>query len=212
MKRFNLKFSLLTAILIVAGGALYAQPMAYESAVQYNKSMQVAAATDFNYPQKNVEDGLKSVMKKRGYSAKSSKGFLIFNGIMDIQTGSQMDFIFKVDRKNKMKDRSTVYLFAEGSSVDMLDAHMMNTLKLFLENIYPEIDAYYLEQDIAAQKKIVEKEQKDYDKLIKNKDNLLKQKEKIESQLQKNDENIAQEKNELENQQKILDVLISRKK
>lgn len=207
----NLKLLLLSAVFMIAGSAAFAQ-VSYESTVEYNKAMQIVAATDFNYPQKDVENGLKDVMKKRGYTSKASKGFLTFNGIMDIQTGSQMNFIFKTDRKDKSKDKSSVYLFAEGETVDMLDPHMMNTLKLFLENIYPEIEAYYLEQDIIAQKKIVEKEQKAYDKLTGNVDKLIKQKEKIESQLKKNDENIQAQKSELENQQKILDVLISRRK
>ncbi|MDR0371402.1 MAG: hypothetical protein LBH80_06080 [Prevotellaceae bacterium] len=212
MKKFNLRFLLSTATLLIAGEVLFAQPIAYESAVQYNKLTQVTAAADFRIPSKNVTGGLKTAMKKRGYSPKSSKGFLVFDGILDIQTGSQMSFIFKVDRKNRQKDLTTVNLFANGPTVNMADVRMVNTLKQFLENMYPEINAYYLEQDIAAQKKILEKEQRDYEKLMKNTDNLLKQKEKIESRLQKNDESIALQKNALENQQKTLDVLTSGKR
>jgi hypothetical protein len=212
MKQIYSKSLLLSVVFIFTSLTAYSQTP-YTSAVEYQKTKQAAVVIDYNHSSDNVENALKAIMKKRGYSAKSNKGFITYSGIPNIKSGSQVTLMFKIDAKSKKeKGQAIMYLLTEEQTVDQQEGgNFTNALKSFLEALYPDIEAYRLEEEITDQQKLIKKEQNNYDKLVKDGVDLEKQREKIEKQIKQNIEDVVKQKAEVEIQQNNLNTLLSKR-
>jgi hypothetical protein len=187
-----------------------------EGLVDYQKTKQPTAVIELPYAPGVVEDAIKERMKKAGYSGKESKGFITFKGVKDLQTGKEMDYIFKVERKSrKEKEESVVYLFAQGTGVDMAasgEGSDMNFLKTHLNNIQPDVEAFNLELQVADQEEAVKKAEKKYDNLQDDLKSLEKRLKKLEEDIAENKKDQEKQKAEIENQKKILETLKAKRK
>ena len=207
------KVILLAALFFISR---FAMAQAYDGTVEFQKNKQAAATMELPYPPGVVEDAIKERMKKAGYSGKESKGFITYKGVKDLQTGKEMDYIFKVERKSrKEKDETVVYLFAQGSGVDMSatgDGSDMNFLKTHLNNMQPDVEAYNLELQIAGQEDNVKKAEKKYDNLQDDLKSMEKKLKKLQDDMEENKRDQEKQKGEIENQKKILDTLKGKRK
>lgn len=188
---------------------------AYDGTVDYQKSKQPTAVIELPYPPGVVEDAIKDKLKRMGYTGKESKGFITFKGVRD-SAGKEMDYVLKVERKSrKEKDESVIYLFGQGTAVDMSKSGLgsdMDYFKTTLNNMQPDIEAYNLEVQIADQEETVKKAQKKYDNLQDDQKSLEKKLKKLQDDIEDNKKDQAKQKAEIENQQKILDTLKTKRK
>jgi hypothetical protein len=205
-------FLLLTLLLLSRQGFT----QAYDGTVSYQKNKQPSAVIELPYPPSVVEDALKDLMKRRGYTGKESKGFISFKDVKDTGSGKVMDFVFKVERKSrKEKDESVVYLFGQGTNVDMTQTGFrsdMEMLKDRLNGMQPEIEAYNLEVQIVEQESMVKKAEKKYENLQDDQKSLEKKLKKLQDDLNENKKDQEKQLTEIENQKKILETLKAKRK
>ena len=172
----------------------------YDGTVDYQKTKQATAILELPYPP-GVEDAIKDKMKRMGYTGKESKGFITFKGVRD-SSGKEMDYVVRVERKSrKEKDESVVYLFGQGANIDMAkigEGSDMGFLKVKLNSMQPDIEAYNLEVQITDQEETVKKAEKKFDNL--------------QDDISDNKKDQEKQKTEIENQKKVLDTLKSKRK
>src|ERR1700752_2178356 len=108
-----MKKMLLLNVLAVATYALHAQPAAskpgispspraYESQVNYQKTVQQAALIDVPYTDDITESSIKGYMSQKGWKSSSSRGYVVFRNVRLADTATVLnDVHIKVDRKSR---------------------------------------------------------------------------------------------------------------
>ncbi|MBS1948288.1 MAG: hypothetical protein JST47_11020 [Bacteroidetes bacterium] len=199
----------------------HAQPQAYESKIEYQKTMQQAASIDVPYKTGIAEDAISDYMKKKGFKGASSKGFTVYRGTkLDDGDTDLSDLYFKVEKKKKDKDYSVVTLLATKANADILSRPATDSTgqtdkaKNYLNNLVPYIEEQNTDAEIGKQQDVLKKAQKklngyisdssDFEKKIRdlnadadqNKSDILKQTSEIQSTVSANDDvkNKAQKK------------------
>ncbi len=194
---------------------LHAQ--AYEDKVKYNKQKQDCIAIEYNFSPEAVQNAFDARMLKAGYKGKeekgilnSDKGFVVYKNVSlgDI-SNDRIDYIVWVDRQSKRNsDISTLYLILQKDGQNIL--HTMpatdaGKAKTWLNNMVPDIEAANLEIQIKDQQDAGNKGKK---KLCNLKDDQIS----LEKKLKQNKEDQDHTQTDIDNQKKILDNLISRRK
>ena len=203
-----LTFCLLSCYLLKA--------QAVEAIVEYKKLSQPAAVIELPFEQNIVEDAIKDKMKALGYKSTESKGFIIFEGIKDVNSGRELNYVYKVMYKSpKEKGKSIVYLFAEGAGVDMSKTGSgsdMEMMKVNLNNLSKYVVEYNLDLQIKEQTDKVKEAEKKLNNLQDEKSKLEKKKKNIEDDLAENAKEQEKQKKEMETQKGILDGLVNQRK
>lgn len=195
------KILLLTAVLLLSRLAGHAQPQAYESKTDYQKTQQAAAAIDLPYSTDLVEDAIKGYMAKKGNSGSGQKGFTVYRGgRLDSTDATMNDLYFKVDRRGRDKNSSTVTLLVAKPSEDpatrpLTDSSSyltMDKAKMFLNNLVPSIEAANLDMQIKGQEKTANKSQKKYNGLQNDQSGLEKKLRNAQADLDRNKQDQVQ--------------------
>ncbi|MBS1917615.1 MAG: hypothetical protein JST87_15200 [Bacteroidetes bacterium] len=211
----------LLVLTVVFTSASFAQPQAYDSRIEYQKTQQQVAVIEVPYKQDVVEDAVKDYMSKKGLKSSSSKGFDVYRSTkLDDADADMSDLYFKIEKKKKDKDYTVISLLPVKANADILtrpvtdSSGQMDRAKTFLNNLVPFIDAHNTDVEIDKQQDVLKKVQKklngyisdstDLEKKIRNlhsdedqnKNDILKQTAAIQNAVNENDDvkNKAQKK------------------
>jgi hypothetical protein len=169
-----------------------AQPQAYETKTDYQKSNLAAAAIDLPYSTDVVESAVKDVMASKGWKGTGQKGFTVYRGARLTEgSAAANDVYVRIDRRGKDKNSSTITLFAVKPSEDpasrAADAVMpMDDAKTFLNNLVPSVEAHDLEVQIGVQEQVTKKSKKKYANLQDDQSDLEKKIRDAQSDLVQN--------------------------
>ena len=186
--------------------------------IDFKDAKKPAVQNEFSYPENTVSKAIDDKMQKFGYKGKDSKGFTIYKGVALTELGTETyDVYFKVDRKSrKEKDMSAVTMLVSRGNENFIteadDLQTINNAKSFLNNLIPNVQAFDLEQQIAAQEDAVKKSEKKYKNLLDDADDLQKRKRKIEEQIVNNSSDQKNQQSEIEKQKQILEALKAKRK
>ncbi|MBA4166849.1 MAG: hypothetical protein H0X41_04800 [Chitinophagaceae bacterium] len=176
---------ILAAIIILSTRLVFAQPVATDTRVEYQKGDKAAAVIELPYSPEIVAASIKDNMLKKGLKEEKSKGFQVFKGARLTPTdGEVVDMYFKTDRKNRKDNNvSVVYLIIGRPNENVAlrtgdDSFKVEDAKSYLNSMTPTVDAYNLEMTIGSQETIIKKaekhlndlqdNQRDYEKKISN--------------------------------------------
>lgn len=186
------KLLLLLMVMLLSRLAVQAQPTAYQSKTEYQKTQQDAASIDLPYSEDLAEQAIKDYMGKKGLKGSSQKGFTLYHGIRLGDTASTMnDLLFKVDRRNRDKNASTVTMLVVMAGEDPAKRSPgapfpLEDAKVFLNGLIPAFVAADLEIQIQAQETILKKSQKKCNGLQDDQSDLEKKIRNAQSDLDQN--------------------------
>jgi len=172
-----------------------AQPRAYESKVEYQKTQQAAAAIDLPYNIDLVENAVKDRMSRKGLKGSSLKGFTVYRGVQlgsaGDSAGASADLHIKVDRKSHDRGTTIVTVIATHPSEDpagrtAADADLLERSKSFLNDLIPTVEANSLEGEIGGQDATLKKSQKKFHGLQDDQSSLEKKLRYAQADLEQN--------------------------
>ena len=215
-------------IMVLATSIITARAQSSYTTIQYNKSMQPALVLELPNTTIDVEGTILEKLKQIGYDPETQghlfwkknkiDGFYVFNNVVLPSLSTQrLDMYFKVVQKNKEeKDNSTLYLLVSSGNENFAspdrDSTLWNDSKMFLNSFVEKTTAYSLEQDITAQENSVKDSQKKLATLQKDEKDLSEKIKKYQDDLANNQNNQKDQRLDIENQQKLLESLISKRK
>ena|SRR5687767_10744084 len=190
---------------------------AYEGEIQFDKKKQPAIVIEYRYPAEAVENAFIARLERMGYKVKEEKGilnrdkgFLVFkNAYLTDMSPTRLDYIVKVERKSrKDEDESTLYLVLQKdgeNAMNTLQAADIGQVKLYLNQMIPDIEAANLELQIKAQEELISKTEK---KLK----NLQEDKADLERKLANNEKEQDQTIRDIQDQRQQLGNLQGKRK
>jgi chromosome segregation ATPase len=215
------KIIAILVLLIAFRITTHAQAQAYESKIEYQKTMQQVASIDVPCKTDIADDAITDYMKKKGFKASGSKGFTVFRGVkLDDADTELSDLYFKIEKKKKDKDYSIVNLLVTKANMNILarpsidSTGQLDKAKAFLNNLVPFVEEHNTDVEIGKQQDVLKKTQKKLNGLIsdstdlekkirnlladqaQNKSDILKQTSEIQTTISANDDvkNKAQKK------------------
>ena len=77
---------------------------------EYNGQKYPCYVMEYNLPPGATEDVITSEMKKQGYNASKSKGYLVYRNVRlaNLNNNAPQDVFFKIDRKSRKEDDKTL--------------------------------------------------------------------------------------------------------
>lgn len=186
--------------------------------IQYQKGDKPAALITVPYSPEIVEGALKNRISKVGVKEERLKGMLVYKGGRLTPTdGEVVDFYFRIDRKGKKDDNtSDVYLILGRPNENVAlrteqDNYRVNDAKQFLESLTPDLEAFKLESDIAAQEEQIRKSEKTLKGLLDDQSSYESRIRELQDKLNQNkiDQNALQA--ELNKQRTLRDALLSKR-
>jgi len=162
---YEKNYTLLPALFML-GLAATAQPQAYESKVDYQKTRQFAAAIDLPYSTDVVEDGIRGYLSGKGLKGLSTKGYTVYRGARLSDSVTDLnDLYFKVDRRSGDRKSSVVSLLVVKPSEDPATraeaaGGSLDRAKAFLNTLVPPVEARNLESEISGEEAVLKKAQK----------------------------------------------------
>jgi hypothetical protein len=215
-------------IMVLATSIITARAQSSYTTIQYNKSMQPALVLELPNTTNDVEGTILQKLKQIGYNPETQghlfwkkntiDGFYVFNNVVLPSLSTQkLDMYFKVVQKNKEeKDNSTLYLLVSSGNENFAspegDSTLWNDSKMFLNSFVEKTTAYSLEQDITAQENTVKDSQKKLATMQKDEKDLAEKIKKYQDDLSNNQNNQKDQQLDIDNQQKLLESLISKRK
>ena len=159
-------------ILTVIGSLLFcsstfAQTDPIEGTIEYQKGVKRAAVIELPFPPDIVEGALKEHLAKSGVKEERLKGMQVFkNARLTPTDGEAADLYFKVDRKSRRDDNtSIVYLIIGRPNENVAlrtadDAYRIQDAKAFLGSFQPQAQSYELEQNISRNEDNIKKSER----------------------------------------------------
>jgi chromosome segregation ATPase len=203
----------LLMLTVIFRSASFAQPQAYDSRIEYQKSQQQVAVIELPYKQDVVEDAIKDYMSKKGLKSSSSKGFDVYRSTkLDDGDADVSDLYFKIEKKKKDKDYTVISLLPVKANGEILarpqtdSTGQMDKAKAYLNAMVGYIDSHNVDVEADKQMDVVKKAQKklngyvsdssDAEKKIRNlrtdeeqnKSDILKQTAAIQNSVNDNDD------------------------
>jgi len=215
-------------IIVLATSIITARAQSSYTTIQYNNNMQPALVLELPNTTTDVEGTILEKLKQIGYNPETQghlfwkknklDGFYVFNNVVLPSLSTQkLDMYFKVVQKNKEeKDNSTLYLLVSSGNENFAspsgDTTLWNSSKMFLNGFVEKTTAYNLEQNIKAQENTVKDSQKKLTTLQKDEKDLAGKIKKYQDDLVNNQHNQKDQQQDIENQQKLLESLIVKRK
>jgi len=194
------------------------QGNAMEGKVEYQKGDKIAAVMDLPYPAEVVEDAIQDYFSKKGIKGDKSKGFNIYRGVRLREDDPELtDLHFKVERKRREKNSSTIYLLVArpGENVGVRtsdDNYKVDEGKAFLNNIVSWVEAHNLDVEIGQQEEIVKKAERKLKNLQDDQRDLEKRIKNLEEKLEDNRKEQQKQDEEVSKQKSILEAMLARRK
>jgi hypothetical protein len=215
-------------IIALATSMITARAQSSYTTIQYNKNMQPALVLELPYTTNDVEGTILEKLKQIGYNPETqghlfwkknkTDGFYVFNNVVLPSLSTQkLDMYFKVVKKNnEEKNNSTLYLLVSTGNENFAspagDTTLWNSSKMFLNGFIEKTVAYNLEQNITAQENTVKASQKKLATLQKDEKDLSEKIKRYQNDLGNNQNNQKDQQQDIENQQKLLESLIVKRK
>ncbi len=215
-------------IIVLATSMIAARAQSSYTTIQYNKNMQPALVLELPNTTNDVEGTILEKLKQIGYNPETqghlfwkknkTDGFYVFNNVVLPSLSTQkLDMYFKVVKKNnEEKNNSTLYLLVSSGNENFAspdrDTTLWNSSKMFLNSFIEKTTAYNLEQNISAQENTVKASQKKLATLQKDEKDLVEKIKKYQDDLANNRNNQKDLRQDIENQQKLLESLILKRK
>ena len=220
-KQYMLSFVLATSIIT-------ARAQSSITTIEYNKTMQPALVLELPNTTHDVEGTILKKLKEIGYNPLTQghlfwkkntiDGFYVFNNVVLPSLSAQkLDMYFKVVQKNKEeKDNTTLYMLVSKGNGNFaspqIDTTLWNSSQVFLNSFVEKTTAYNLEESIKAQENTVNDSQKKLVALQSDEKGLAEKIKKYQSDLFTNQNNQKDQQQNIENQQKLLESLILKRK
>ncbi len=215
-------------IIVLATSMIAARAQSSYTTIQYNKNMQPALVLELPNTTNDVEGTILEKLKQIGYNPETqghlfwkknkTDGFYVFNNVVLPSLSTQkLDMYFKVVKKNnEEKNNSTLYLLVSTGNENFAspdrDTTLWNSSKMFLNSFIEKTTAYNLEQNISAQENTVKASQKKLATLQRDEKDLVEKIKKYQDDLANNRNNQKDLQQDIENQQKLLESLILKRK
>lgn len=158
-------------------------------------AMRPAYTMQFNCSKKIVEEALQKRLKKDKIKGKSSSGMMLYQKVNSNQIGIQKCNLYT--RVESVGKKANLYFFIErenGNFVTTGDPEESSVMK-YMESLTADVAALQLKYNVNNQKKVYEKAEKNYQKLV-------SQQKKLEKKIQKADNERQEQKTILEELQK----------
>lgn len=213
---------------VLAISILTARAQSSYTTIQYNKTMQPALVLELPYTTSDVEGTILEKLKQIGYNHETqgrlfwkknkTDGFYVFNNVVLPSLSTQkLDMYFKVIKKNnEEKNNTTLYLLVsrgnENFASPEVDSTLWNSSKMFLNGFIEKTVAYNLEQTITTQENAVKNSQKKLATLQRDEKELADKIKRYQDDLSNNQTNQKDQQQDIENQQRLLETLISKRK
>jgi hypothetical protein len=215
-------------LIIALTAMMTARAQSSYTTIQYNKTMQPALVLELPYTTNDVEGTILEKLKQIGYNPETqghlfwkknkTDGFYVFNNVVLPSLSTQkLDMYFKVVKKNnEEKNNSTLYMLVSSGNENFaspsVDTTLWNSSKMFLNSFIEKTTAYNLEQNIKAQENIVTTSQKKLATLQKEERDLAEKIKRYQNDLGNNQNNQKDQQQDIENQQKLLESLLLKRK
>ena len=214
--------------IVLATSIMTARAQSSVATVEYNKTMQPALVLELPNTTNDVEGTILAKLKEIGYDPETQghlfwktntiDGFYVFNNVVLPSLSTQkLDMYFKVIQKNKEeKDNTTLYMLVSKGSGNFaspqMDTSLWSSSQVFLNSFVEKTTAYNLEQSIKAQENTVNHSQKKLETLQSDEKDLAEKIKRYQSDLSNNLNNQKDQHQDIENQQKMLESLILKRK
>lgn len=185
---------------------------AYESKVDYNKIQQAAVVNEYNYPEQIVEKTLRDKLEKMGNKTKTNRVFItISNAIVGEISSRPMEYVFKVDRKSRKENNITLVSVIINENGVNVTADNISSLKTFLTELTPSIEAVNLDFMVNEQYDAVVKSQKKLQNLQDDQASMERRIRNLQDDIKKNAKDQDDMQKEITRQQEVLDALKAKK-
>jgi len=197
--------------------AIISSAQSYEGTIEYDKKDRKATIIEFPYAPSVVENAIIEKMENLGYKKKQSKGFLVYkNAVIKAISSEPADYMIKVEAKSrKEKDESIVYLIMnEGEeSITLKDeALLIGSMKIFLNEMSPHVEAFSLEKGIQGQEASVAKAEKRLKDMKEDQEIIEKKIKKLQEDLKDNAKDQEKQLKEIKNQKLTLETMKGKRK
>ena len=185
------KIIILSFLLALISPALVRAQGARDANIRFGKVDRTGFAIEFPYSKGITENALRGRFEKIGFNQpKSDKGFLSYQAASwpDVAPG-HVDVYAKVDGNNKDNTSTIVLLVSKGYDNYVgttSDPEIAAKLRAFLDGLLPDVQAWQLLGEIAAQEEIVRKAEREYKSADEDGNKLAREKERIEKQMADN--------------------------
>lgn len=197
--------SILAIVMMLTTSMVFSQKIKEES-VSLLKDKRPCLIAEYNIPSEVMEKVVEDYLSNEGLKKPSSKsGFKFYEKASFSKISSElMDYYIKVDG-NKESVKITVAI-SKGyeNFVSHSEGGFYSNFKDVLKKFQELGEKAWIEEQIKEQQKIVDKAEKNYNKLVKEGESLVKDKEDIENKIQRNKQDQEGAKNQLEIEQKKL--------
>jgi len=215
-------------IIVLVTSMITARAQSSYTTIQYKKIMQPALVLELPNSTNDVEGTIFKKLKEIGYSPVTHgslfwtrhtvDGFYVFNHVMLPSLSTQkLDMYFKaVKKNNEEKNSTTLYMLVSSGNENFAspdsDATLWDNSRIFLNSFIEKTTAYNLEQTITTQESTVKASQKKLSTLKKDEADLADKIKKYQNDLTNNQNNQKEQQLDIENQQKLLESLLLRRK
>lgn len=191
MKKFFVSFLGLFFVCAIAN----AQTVSNVTAEFGKDAMRPAYTMTFDCSKKIVEEALQKRLKKDKIKGKSNSGMMLYSKVNNSALGVQNCNLYT--RVESVGKKANLYFFLErenGNFITTGDAEESSVIK-YMESLIADVAALQQKYDVNTQKKVYEKSEKNYQKLV-------SQQKKLEKKVQKADNERQEQKTILEELQK----------
>lgn len=164
----------------------------------FNKETKPAFVMELDYSKKITEEAVEKRFKDDKQKGKSSSGMTTYANTTYSAMGIRDCNVYtKIDGNSK---NATLYIFVQEANGNFITSgsDQEKQIKKFMLSLADDVKALDLEYQIAEQKKIWEKSEKEYDKLVDKKTSLEKELKNTENDIQKADTERKAQKSALE--------------
>ena len=206
----------LTAFLFVA---LTAKAQSFmKTTAEYNGQKYPCYVMEYDLPPNATEEVIKSELKKQGYNAVKSKGYLMYRNVRleNLSSNSPQDVLFKIDRKSRKESDKTLVTMISAKPGEIPSGKVKGA-KMVADISTPTGSEYFLNsfQDgmreaahnlaVSTQENEVAKAEKKLEQLQKDQVKLEKKLKDIQEDLEANKKDQENQTEEIEKQKKILE-------
>ena len=215
-------------IIVLVISMITARAQSSYTTIQYKNTVQPALVLELPNTTDDVEGTILKKLKQIGYDPKTLgalfwkknkiDGFYVFNHVVLPSLGTQkLDMYFKAVQKNhEEKNITTLYMMVSSGNENFAspsgDATLWDNSIMFLNSFIEKTTAYNLEQTITAQENTVKTSRKKLSALKKDEADLADKIKKYQNDLTDNQSNQKDQLLDIENQQKLLETLVLRRK
>lgn len=165
---------------------------------EFNKETKPAFVMELEFSKKIVEEAVEKRFKNDKQKGKSSGGMTTYANTTYSDMGVRDCNVYtKIDGNSKS---ATLYIFVQEANGNFITsgADQEKQIKKFMISLAGDVKALDLEYQIADQKKVWERSEKEYDKLVDKKASLEKELKNTENDIQKADSERKAQKTALE--------------